>query len=101
MPALRNSVFASSNADPGLLPSTGIISGLSAANRFSMVRTSSVSGATVCASPAYATMPVNPSLRVRRISVTACRARTNRDGSTSFAYIDSDRSSTITSASVF
>ena len=35
-----------------LLPSTGIISGLSDASRFSMVRTSSVRGATAWASPA-------------------------------------------------
>ena len=36
----------------------GIISGLSEASRFSMVRTSSVSGATAWASPAYATSAV-------------------------------------------
>ena len=51
-PALSNNSWASSRALSGLLPSTGIMAGLKAVNRFSMVRTSSVSGATTWLSPA-------------------------------------------------
>ena len=51
-PAVCSNDRARSNASVGLEPGRGIMSGDSAVNRFSMVRRSSVSGATTWASPA-------------------------------------------------
>ena len=88
------------SASARLLPGSGMMAGCSCGNRFAMVRTSSVSGVTMWASPAYTTRAVRPSLRACNRSLMACCARIRRDGATSLAYIESDKSSRITSESL-
>ena len=98
-PTLGNSARAAVTAGPGRLPGAGMMSGTSAGRRFSMLRVSSVSGVTTCASPAYTTSPVRPSSRSSSIREMPAWARAMRDGGVSRAYIDRDRSRTMTVAS--
>ena len=100
-PEVSNNPEASAMASVALEPCNGMMSGARALSRFSIVRVSSVSGVTTCASPANTTMPVTPSVRASRISITFCRALRMRLGCVSVAHIDRLRSSTMTSASDF
>ena len=100
-PEVSSNPAASSMASVALEPCNGMMSGARALSRFSIVRVSSVSGVTTCASPANTTMPVTPSVRASKTSITFCRARRMRLGCVSVAHIDRLRSSTMTNASDF
>ena len=87
-PAVSSSPAERTSASVALDPCNGMMSGDRALNKFSMVRASSVSGVTTCASPAKTTMPVTPSERVSKTSIIFCRARRTRLGCVSVAHID-------------
>ena len=100
-PPSLNTFKACFTASMGSLPLMGIMSGLRLFTILRMVLVSSVRGVTTCGVPAYTTSAVRPSSARFRMSVSFILARTNRDGAMSLAYMESDRSSTITWASIF
>ena len=82
-----------------LAPGNGMIAGDSAGMRLAMVRVSSVSGVTTCASPANTTSPVTPSSRRSSRSRIFCLPLCILLGCTSAANIEALRSKTMTRAS--
>ena len=97
-PACCSSSAASSSAEAALLPCAGISAGSSEGTRFAIVLSSSVRGVTVNAVAAYTTRAVCPPFRALTRSSTFSRALSRREGLTSVACIDCERSSAITSA---
>ncbi len=85
--------------DASELPCVGMIDVLTAPTSEPMVRVSVVSGVTVNACVENTTSAVCPAVRRSSRSSTFRRARAMRDGSTSPASIDRERSSATTSAS--